>query len=226
MVFMLNGGRDERGVMNGTEAHTLYESLGIERMLLIPLAIMETHWQIFWRTNPNFIQSKQFATKSITTFDSAEDIQQKLTWADAIYFPGGSPNTLLTRIDERHILPLIDLRKSSGHLKLIAGGSAGAMVMGEYCIIGHTNVKNILPGLSLLPNYMIDSHFSNRNREPRLLEQLASRKHAIGLGIDEDTAVLLNTNMDIQHVFGAGDAYQYKEGKCIKYDQGYTAYQD
>ena len=46
------------------------------------------------------------------------------------------------------------------------------------------------PGLEFLPGVLIDMHFAERGRLNRLLAAVARYPHELGLGIDEDTAVL------------------------------------
>jgi cyanophycinase len=58
------------------------------------------------------------------------------------------------------------------------------------------------PGLELLPGVLIDQHFAERGRVNRLLSAVALYPHELGLGIDEDTAIL--TDGDRFEVLGSG----------------------
>jgi cyanophycinase len=58
------------------------------------------------------------------------------------------------------------------------------------------------PGLEFLPGVLIDQHFAERGRVNRLLSAVALYPHELGLGIDEDTAIL--TDGDYFEVLGSG----------------------
>jgi cyanophycinase len=48
------------------------------------------------------------------------------------------------------------------------------------------------PGIDFLPGTMIDTHFSQRGRMGRLLTAVAHYPQHIGLGIDENTALVVS----------------------------------
>ena len=58
-------------------------------------------------------------------------------------------------------------------------------------ITGGNPQARVGAGLGLLPDVVIDQHFENRKRQQRLLGVLAAHRHCLGLGIDEQTAVVL-----------------------------------
>ena len=58
------------------------------------------------------------------------------------------------------------------------------------------------PGLEFLPGVLIDMHFAERGRLNRLLSAVALYPHELGLGIDEDTAILADG--DCFEVLGTG----------------------
>jgi cyanophycinase len=60
----------------------------------------------------------------------------------------------------------------------------------------------IAPGLGLLPRVLIDMHFGERGRLPRLLSAVALDPERLGIGIDENTAVLVQ--QDTFEVLGSG----------------------
>jgi cyanophycinase len=47
------------------------------------------------------------------------------------------------------------------------------------------------PGLGLVPRALIDMHFGERGRLPRLLSAVARNPEQLGVGIDENTAILI-----------------------------------
>ena len=92
----------------------------------------------------------------------------------------------------------------------IAGTSAGAAMMSQHMIAGGasgTSPKedgvNLAPGLGLTNTAIIDQHFSQRDRLGRLLTALSYNPFLIGVGIDEDTAFLIDGDNHCE-VIGSG----------------------
>jgi cyanophycinase len=92
----------------------------------------------------------------------------------------------------------------------IAGTSAGAAVMsrqmiaqGQAPIITQKDVVSFDIGLGLVSMAIIDQHFSQRRRLTRLLSALAQRPDLLGVGIDENTGLVITINESIE-VIGAG----------------------
>ncbi|MDN3353056.1 cyanophycinase [Actinomadura sp. DC4] len=91
---------------------------------------------------------------------------------------------------------------------VIAGTSAGATALGRWMILGGdgrtvtTSSVRIGPGLDLLGNVLIDMHFAERGRLPRLLSGIALDVQYLGVGIDEDTAIVVDG--DHFEVIGSG----------------------
>jgi len=81
---------------------------------------------------------------------------------------------------------------------VIAGTSAGASVMSETMITAGNDddapkkcTLKMAPGLGLLKDVVIDQHFAQRGRIGRLLTAIAQNPHVLGIGIDEDTAIVV-----------------------------------
>lgn len=92
----------------------------------------------------------------------------------------------------------------------IAGTSAGASAISEHMVAGgrkgvhpKKGMLNLVPGLGLLDRVIIDQHFSQRHRLGRLLSIVAQNPFLLGVGIDENTAIVVEPDMDLQ-VIGAG----------------------
>ncbi|MDQ7092779.1 cyanophycinase [Desulfosporosinus sp. PR] len=83
---------------------------------------------------------------------------------------------------------------------IIAGTSAGASVMSDTMIVGGeagTAKKSSLtmaPGLGFLRAVVIDQHFAQRGRIGRLLSAISHNPYVLGVGIDEDTAILVQAD--------------------------------
>jgi cyanophycinase len=61
------------------------------------------------------------------------------------------------------------------------------------------------PGLGLLPGVIVDQHFAERGRMGRLVGAVSQNPRLLGIGIDEDTAIVVEDGHF--QVLGAGAAY-------------------
>jgi cyanophycinase len=92
---------------------------------------------------------------------------------------------------------------------LVAGTSAGAAAMSSTMIIrgiGDTvrrDAVELAPGLGLLRDITVDTHFDRGGRVHRLMTVLAQNPATLGLGIDEDTAAEIGPNRKLT-VWGKG----------------------
>jgi cyanophycinase len=107
---------------------------------------------------------------------------------------------------------------------VLAGTSAGAagmstsmIVRGESTSHPHKNSVRLSPGLGFLKNIIIDQHFSERGRISRLITAVSYNPYNLGIGIDENTAIILNSE-GILEVYGAGSA-TIVDGSQITYNE-------
>ena len=219
MHYFLNGGRNEKGVLRQSESLELYKKLGVTRLVVIPYAIMEAEWQRLWHDKTDFFNIPGLETRSLTIYDTDRNfIAETLAWADFVYLTGGAQKTLLRRMDELGTHQALQKVLASGSLRLLGGGSAGAMAIGEQCIVGRDQAESVVNGLNFMPATIIDSHFSNRNRESRLQNVLNGYPQVTGIGLDEDTAAVWNERLTLQTVFGSGTVSVYRKDKKLDYD--------
>lgn len=106
--------------------------------------------------------------------------------------------------------------------KVIAGTSAGASVMSHTMIVQGEDEESprkctlkMSPGLGLIDSVIIDQHFAQRGRIGRLLTAVAQNPEVLGIGIDEDTAIIVS-DQGIAEVIGSGAVY-FVDGSEIKY---------
>ena len=64
----------------------------------------------------------------------------------------------------------------------------------------HANTVSTDIGLGFVANAIVDQHFSQRHRLSRLLSALAQRPDLLGVGIDEDTALIIEPNQSVEIV--------------------------
>ncbi len=126
--------------------------------------------------------------------DAPIDLLQDAT---GIFMTGGNQLRLSTILGGTRAADLIRRRNSEG--AAVAGTSAGASILSSYMVAfgasGETpkqRMAQIVAGFSLAPDLIIDQHFRQRDRIGRLLSLVAANPGLLGVGIDEDTAVLIN----------------------------------
>lgn len=122
--------------------------------------------------------------------------------ATAVWFGGGQQSRLAdayqgTLVEKR----LEELLQRGG---VIGGTSAGAAIQSQLMIASGNPEPKIRSGLSLLPDAVIDQHFSERNRQPRLKRALQLHPGRFGLGVDELTAVFVRGRR--MRIIGEGKA--------------------
>ena len=78
---------------------------------------------------------------------------------------------------------------------MIAFGDEGSSVI--------AGSVRLAPGLGLTNRFVIDQHFRERDRLGRLITALAYNPFAIGIGLDEDTAVFIGPD-EVLEVEGSG----------------------
>ncbi len=107
---------------------------------------------------------------------------------------------------------------------VLAGTSAGAagmstamIVRGESTPHPHKNSVRLSPGLGFLKNIIIDQHFTERGRISRLITAVSFNPYNLGIGIDENTAIILNSD-GILEVYGQGSV-TIVDGSQITYNE-------
>lgn len=131
-----------------------------------------------------------------------------------VWFSGGSQVRLSNVLNGTKLLDRIkEIYRDGG---IIGGTSAGAAVMSELMINGAENrpVREGEPylsiegnnigtskGFNLIKGVIIDQHFVKRQRENRLISLVIENPEFIGIGIDEQTAILRKPDNTIE-VFG------------------------
>lgn len=135
----------------------------------------------------------------ITTRDEAESkkTMERLENCNCILFSGGDQLRLCSVLGGTSFLSTLKERYEEEYF-LIAGTSAGAAAMSHSMICGGPEEKAYLKGevqlsigFGFLPNVIIDTHFDARGRFGRLAQAIATQPGEIGIGLDEDTGVII-----------------------------------
>ena len=120
--------------------------------------------------------------------------------ATGVWFEGGQQS----RIAEAYVGTAFEraLHEVLARGGVVGGTSAGAAVMSRTMITGGNPVAEVGQGFDLLPGAVIDQHFTERDRQPRLLGVLKDHPGLVGYGIDEGTALVAGGRS--LEVLGAG----------------------
>mgnify|MGYP001197268012 CR=1 FL=1 len=144
--------------------------------------------------------------------------RQDVVHADADKLLDGVTGVFMTGGDQMRLVSVLGGTKLAEKLRkmvresdvVLAGTSAGAAAMSTSMIVRgepsshpHKNAVKLSPGLGFLKNIIIDQHFTERGRISRLITAVSYNPYNLGIGIDENTAIILNGNGSLE-VFGQG----------------------
>lgn len=139
--------------------------------------------------------------------------------AAGIFFSGGDQLRITSQIGDTGIEAKVRSLYERGGL--IAGTSAGAAVMSETMLVKGTSREThrigdlrLGAGLGLIRDVIVDQHFAERGRFGRLLGAVAHNPRLLGMGIDENTAAVVEG--DEMTVIGAGAVYLV-DGSKVSY---------
>src|SRR4051812_5645646 len=126
---------------------------------------------------------------------NARSAVEMIERATAVFFTGGNQLRITMLLGGTKVDTALHRRHEEG---LVLGGtSAGAAMMSTVMITGgrpdtafRVGIVELSPGMGFINGVLIDQHFEERGRLRRLLLAVAQYPQEIGLGIDENTAVV------------------------------------
>lgn len=136
------------------------------------------------------------------SFDAKKDVDkaknlERISTAHGVFLTGGDQLRLKEIIEGTEFLNIIKERYVNDEF-VLAGTSAGAMIMSEKMINTGANQESVLKGIvrladgfDFLPGTIIDTHFFNRGRFARLTEALLQKHKLTGIGISENSGVVV-----------------------------------
>ena len=177
-----------------------------------------------------------------------EPFARVLREATAVWFNGGRQwNIVDSYANTRTYVEFHKVLERGG---VIGGSSAGATIQGEYLVRGDTSGPNVVmteepnhqKGFEFLRKTAIDQHINARNRWDDLIPVIQKKPELLGLGLSEGTAIVVkgdgfevlgkwkvavhdNTRLyqpweKPYFVLGAGDVYNMKTRRVVKYADG------
>jgi cyanophycinase len=140
---------------------------------------------------------------------NAEEALSLLREATGIFITGGDQARLVELLVGTLVMECIRTRNADG--VIVAGTSAGASILSALMMAGGTGIGgdsnesaarkgmvDVVAGFGLVQDIIIDQHFSQRGRLGRLLSVFAGTPGLIGIGLDEDTAALIDREGTLQ----------------------------
>lgn len=212
-LYIIGGGEDRKH--DKVVLSRLVELSGGESARIVVLTAASTLHDEMWELYDKAFGAlgvKQRSPLFVASRDDANDEARAAAVlnADVVFMTGGNQKRLLaliggTRLDEAMHRALRE------HGTCIAGTSAGASAISEHMLFA-AGSDDLLPrrgsaqlaaGLGFLRRVVIDQHFSERQRLGRLLSVVAQNPSLFGVGIDEDTALMVEPGEAIE-VVGEG----------------------
>ena len=209
-VLIPIGGNEDKGddenytldfIEEGILSQVVAESGGKQSLIVV----IPTASSIPKKVSENYIKAfKKLGCNNIRILDirTAEESEKPenlelVKNANCIMFSGGNQSSIVNSIAGTKMHVLLE-QKYKEEKFVIAGTSAGAMAMSHEMIAGGSSADALLKGsvkmrkgLGFISELIIDSHFIRRGRFGRLAEAMASLPHLIGIGLSEDTGLVI-----------------------------------
>jgi cyanophycinase len=211
--LVIIGGHEDR--KHGKEILTRFVELaGGEnaRIVVITAAsqVADEMWEIYDRAFGDLGVRQRFHLPLASRQDANDEQNVRMVAeADGIFMTGGDQKRLLAIIGgtalDAEMHTALKVRGAC-----IGGTSAGASAMsghmlaqGKTDLLPEKGAVSLAAGLGFLHRVVIDQHFSERQRLSRLLSVVAQNPYLQGIGIDEDTALVIERGRGIE-VLGEG----------------------
>ena len=219
------GGNEDKGI-DGNEIynlefidegilyHVVKEAGGIDASIVIiptassiPIEVGENYVNAFTKLGCKNVEVLDIRSKKDAKKQASIDM---IKTANCIMFSGGNQSKITNKIGGSEIAKILTERYQNEEGFVIAGTSAGAMVMAKEMIAGGSaseafvkGAVDMYKGLGLIPELIIDTHFIRRGRFGRQSEAIAKFPSLIGLGLAEDTGMIIKNGNDCT-VIGSG----------------------
>ena len=216
------GGNEDKGqhenngldfIEEGILSHIVNQSGGVDAKIVviptassIPVEVGQNYLNAFQHLGCNNVEVLDIRDRQV-----AEDPNtlKTISKADCVMFSGGNQSNITKVIGGTTLHELL-LNRFKNEEFVIAGTSAGAMAMATEMVAGGSSSEAMLKGavkmkkgLGLIPQLIIDTHFIRRGRFGRLVEAVATHPKLIGIGLAEDTGLIIKNGNEFQ-VIGSG----------------------
>jgi cyanophycinase len=174
---------------------------------MIPFEVGDNYLDAFGKIGCSNIGLMHIRNRTDAT---EESYVERIKNADAVMFSGGNQMRLTSTFGGTEFLALLLRRYKEESNFIVAGTSAGAMAMSNTMIYEGNATKahlkgevKITTGLSFMAGVIFDSHFEKRGRFGRLAQAIATNPSCIGIGLGEDTGMLISSGNKMEAI-GSG----------------------
>lgn len=178
-------------------------------IVVIPTAGTGESYSDFWPGLQRLRDAGATDIKVLHTRDrqkaDREDFVAPLQQARGVWFSGGRQWRLVDAyLGTRTLTEIRAVLERGG---VVGGSSAGATIQGSYLVRGDSSTNTIMmgdhtEGFGFLANVAIDQHLLRRNRHFDLVEVIEAHPELLGIGLDENTAIVVRG--DTFEVIGSG----------------------
>ncbi len=200
-------------IEEGILSHLVKECGGIKSKIIIiptasniPIEVGENYIDAFTKLGCTNIHVLDIRSKGDSEKPESIDL---IKTADCIMFSGGNQSKIADKIGGTTIHKILLDRYKNEEGFVIAGTSAGAMAMANEMIAGGSSTDAFIKGavvmrdgLGLIPELIFDTHFIQRGRFGRQSEAVAKYPNLLGIGLAEDTGLIIKNNEFV--VIGSG----------------------
>ena len=172
----------------------------------IPVEVGENYVQAFTKIGCTNVHVMHIRNREDTL---NKDYIDRIKRCDGVMMTGGNQLRLSTIFGGTEILNILHRRYYEEDF-VVAGTSAGAMAMSNTMIYQGNSAGalikgevKITTGLAFIKNVIIDTHFDKRGRFGRLAQSVASNPSCIGIGLGEDTGVIIKDDNNLEAI-GSG----------------------
>lgn len=218
-LMPIGGAEDKNGDGNDEILQCFVELAGGKsaRIVVIPTAsedpagMGQQYIDIFSQQGAKSVDVLDIQQREDSNGDAA---LEKIGKASGIFITGGAQSRLVALLTGTLAMEHIRRRNVEG--AVVAGTSAGASIISSHMMLGGTGLAGnsgdaaarkhmveLVAGFGLLQDVIIDQHFSERGRMGRLLSVYAANPGLLSIGLDEDTAVVIDKG-GIMETLGSG----------------------
>lgn len=209
-LVIIGGAEDKTGdckvlksfveIAGGADARIVVIAVASEK----PTEIGAQYLDVFKKLGASEVRRLGISNRSHANASTAVEAIEKAT---GVFFTGGNQVRITRMLGGTNLDTALHKRHEEG--LALAGTSAGASMMSTIMILGGLTDKSFRlgivelgPGMEFISGVLIDQHFEERGRLRRLLSAVAQYPRDLGLGIDENTAVIVRDH--IFEVIGEG----------------------
>lgn len=199
-LLVIGGNEEKEGACRILSAFVELAGAGSARIVILttatelPEEVGGQYRAIFERLGAKSVRVLHAETREEA---SSKELSSAIGSASGIFLTGGDQLRLTSILGGSEADRSILRAFHSG--TIVAGTSAGASAMASTMIVSGDSADtatrstvNMAQGMSLVEDVVIDQHFAQRGRMNRLLSSVAQNPHLLGIGIDEDTAILVS----------------------------------